>query len=349
MKSLGKNYIYGFDVDNSIVNTLKKSAEKYEKNLYSQIQHLTDERFQTGDRKKVSGYTPQKLKEALKTSKIEGVNSQSNSDLWDLVDYVEQQTWYWLNTTPDGKDYIEAGGFNKLMQDLQRGGFIDNKGQYKPLSTKRLDGLRKELVIALRRAQWAYAIDEKSVIVETNKFNNTRYPEGSGDFVIKFSKDESMKSRRPIVGEAKSSIDSFNVGSINTWALDKIFTPKSIRLVGNTIKVQLDKKNFEQGIAVVFNNKFMHGRHDEFGGMNTPFFEDYNGNILLFSEFIADVGSRGIGVRDFDADMDFYRNLTLKDLDLQAESRLTEDKIKQTYKNIMKKNINLLVWYGKRY
>ncbi len=357
ISKISENYAYGFDVSEAYLSALLKSAEKYERDLYSQLIRLNDkDKYNDGKRHNVRGYSETKLKELLQTVDItwgedDKLDMQSSMiELEELVDYVEDATSYWLKNTKDGTDFFEAGGFAALLGDIKAGGFrVKGTNEIKPLSKPRLDGLKKELITGLRRANWAYQLDESSVIVESNGFKNERYPEGSLDFLVKFDKETTnKKSRRPMAFEAKSNIDDFSVGAISAGAIRKMLTPTKIETNGAQVVVHLSRQTFTDAADRIFVKKYLHGRRD-YGGMNTPVFEGYDGSIMLFSEFIKDIQRRGIGIRDYgNTGPDFTNAKIPMDAFIKQGETYTEGLLKYRYREIMTKNRSMQLWYGKK-
>ncbi len=355
---IGSNYAYGFDVNGAFLDALLKSANKYEQDLYSQLVRLNEpDKYNDGKQHKVRGFSRSKLKELLQTHDLtwgddEKLDLQTSTIALDeLVDYVELATQHWLETTKDGTDFFEAGGFAALLGDIKAGGFkVAGTDKIKQLSKPRLDGLKKELIIGLKRAGWAYNLDENSVIVESNGFKNERYPEGSLDFLIKFDKESTnKKSRRPMAFEAKSNINDFSVGAISATSIKKMLTPTKVETSqdGSQVRVYLSAKAFSEAADKIFIKKYLHGRRD-YGGMNTPIFEGYDGSIMLFSEFIEDIKSRGIGIRDYgNTGPDFTVSKIPMDNFIKQGETYTEELLKNRYREIMTKNRSMQVWYGK--
>lgn len=263
--SAGYELIYAYAP--RILQDVKNRAEQHEKDIYHELRELNG-LSKTKIMKNNTSWK-QELREMLS---LEGYQLTYE----DLTPEVYQSITDTLASSGYTTEIAEDLGIQSLIETLNKGHFKNNPS--KKLSPAQLNGLKKELIVTIKRFMWAKDLDPRAVVFNTAEFNRGAYSEGKLDIGIKLP---SVGNRRQVRSEVKSNTEIFKIGTLGDTYLKPIFDNIvfSVNPETHSIKITLSAKKIREQC-----DAFLMDQHKEF----FPFIEDGN-SILLFSDFIENL------------------------------------------------------------
>lgn len=265
-----------------ILGTIVSRVEQHEKDIYHELRELN----QLSKTHITSSNTTWKseLREMLSINGFqlswEDLDGPTQND---VIRNIEN-TLYSAGYTAEIAEDI---GTQSIIQTLQQGHFPNRT---KPLTDRQIEGLRKELIITIKRFAWAKELDDDAVVINTVGFDRGAYSEGKLDIAIKLPK---VHNRRQVRSEVKNYAEIFKIGTVGQKYLQPILD--SVWFSRDEEKNQIIFHINSLVVEECCNNFLLDKYKDWF-----PFIED-GSRIILFSDFIYNVieGDKKIQLRNY--------------------------------------------------
>lgn len=299
----------GDKIATTVLEGLKQYAEEYEQDIYRQLLYLTDKKkakpqyftekgnmvktlFKTDKDGQYINNWKKDLKTLLKQSNsyVTDRSTQSDADIQKGLADLSEDILNWIATSPDGKTGITNLGVEFLSDELKNGKWINLKNGSRVVSKNSISpggmqGLKREAKTLLGLHDWAKTLDPNSVTMDTVDFNG-RHQEGRFDIFIKFSKEATYGSRRPLRLENKKSLNDFVIGTLPDTLWDAM----------EDVEIKRDSKGVLRAVVNFSSMKlrdvadaFLSDKYTKGGTLNNantlPIFTSGT-DFLLFSEFI---------------------------------------------------------------
>lgn len=265
-----------------ILGTIVSRVEQHEKDIYHELRELNE----LGKTRITSGNDTWKaeLRNMLSINGFQLAWEDLDGPSQDQVVRNIENTLYSAGYTAEiAKDM----GTLAIIQTLQEGRFPNKSSS---LTERQIEGLRKELIITIKRFAWAKELDDDAIVVNTVGFDRGAYSEGKLDIAIRLPK---VHNRRQVRSEVKNYTEIFKIGTIGQKYLKPILD--SVWFSRDENKNEIIFHINSLVVEECCNNFLLDKYKDWF-----PFIEDGN-KIVLFSDFIYNVieGDKKIQLRNY--------------------------------------------------
>lgn len=261
--------IYAFHP--SGLDKMKTQAEKYEKNIYTQLCQLNGLK-----RPRITSNNTT-WKEDLKSL----LSLKGEYDLLieeqDVIDSVYEAVVKGIGNANLLPMFIESAGIKELGKTIRAKSFDGGKHI---LSDAQLAGLAKEMITSIKRFKWAKDLDVNAYFENTSEFGRGAYGSELYDISIKFDRDDTINSRRMFRSEVKSNLEHFHLigKKFDDALIDMLLKDSSMRILNNELHLILKKTSLEEMSETLLASKYL-----DVG--NYPIFEDSK-DVKLFSEIV---------------------------------------------------------------
>lgn len=313
--------IYAFHP--SGLDKMKTSAEKYEKNIYSQLCQLN----------------------GIKRPRITSNNTVWKDDLkallslegdYDLPINEEDVINDAYNAVVKGIGdanllplFIQSSGVKELGKSIRTKSFDGGKHI---LSDNMLKGLATEMVTSIKRFKWAKDLDVNATFENTSEYGRGAYGSELYDIAIKFDRGETINSRRMFRSEVKSNLEKFHIigKKMDQALIDMLLKDSTMRVVGDKLHLILKKTSLEEMSETLLASKYLHEG-------NYPIFEDGH-NIKLFSEIVESLKNDKYLIDQIE-NYNLRQNYNSMDITPATFKQVIGDSIK-------KQSAKFNLWYG---
>ena len=327
------NYELVYYYSTQILVSIIPRVERHEKNIYHELRELNGL-----SRTAIHSNNVTWKDELKKMLSLEGYQLTWDDIAGNNREEILQNIENILVDSGYTEDLIRDAGIQGLISTNVNGKFSNNSNNLnKSLNIREMNGLKKELLVAIKRYAWAKDLDPNSIFIETAGFNKGAYSEGKMDVSIRLPK---VNNRRQIRSEIKNYADIFKIGTMGIKyikpILDSVYFTKD--LAKNEIIFHVDGDIVEDCC-----NNFLQDKYTDW----FPFIEDGN-KILLFSEFIRNIVSTNrLELRNYGSRV-FNKSFPLDIKKLQSLEKIGERGKTSIFNVINFDKVDFQLWYGKQ-
>lgn len=329
-----------------VLNELQEQAERHEKDIYHELREAYGK-----DRTRITDNNTTwkaELKDMLNLNNS-SINTTINNQLFlDITSDIEQAVSESFYYHPEWYiEFIMDDGIKKLMNQIKNGQF---EGSPKKLTDDQLRGLRRELLVSLKRFNWAKNLSPDAVTINTYKFEGGAYSEGRLDIAVQLNTRDTKQ--RQIRSEVKNYTEIFKIGSLDFASISTIIKTAwfTVDRATNELKLHLSSDVIEDVCNEFLRHKYTRASDGRVENL-FPIIED-GGEIILFSEFIENLSreepSKALQLRTY-SNLGIYNNVSLTNpagmTDWYAEIRNKEKEIR---KQLLSAKKDYTLWYGNK-